>query len=46
MANYNTCPGCGAHLDPCEICTDCSEEQKKRENPPPQSDEPTKITDK
>lgn len=26
---YKTCPNCGAHLDPGEIC-DCSEKEKGR----------------
>ena len=26
---YRTCPNCGAHLDPGEIC-DCSEKEKGR----------------
>ena len=28
MAYYKTCPSCGAHLDPGEIC-DCLSEKKK-----------------
>lgn len=30
MAYYNTCPKCGANLDPGEPC-DCMVEKKKRE---------------
>lgn len=26
---YKTCPDCGAHLDPCEIC-DCRKKDEKR----------------
>ena len=25
MSYYKTCPHCGAHLDPCEVC-ECKEE--------------------
>lgn len=25
MSYYRTCPGCGVHLDPGEICQDCKE---------------------
>ena len=28
MSYYRTCPRCGAHLDPGEICTDCREDEK------------------
>ena len=30
MAYYNTCPNCGANLDPGESC-DCIKEKEKRE---------------
>lgn len=28
MSYYNTCPDCGAHLDPGEMC-DCKEEHRR-----------------
>ena len=30
MAYYDTCPYCGANLDPCEKC-DCQENNKSKE---------------
>lgn len=27
MSYYSTCPDCGAHLDPGEICEDCQREE-------------------
>lgn len=28
--SYNICPGCGAHLDPSEICEDCINEMENK----------------
>lgn len=27
MSYFKTCPRCGAHLDPGEVCTDCQEKK-------------------
>lgn len=29
MAYYRTCPRCGAHLDPGEVCDDCRNSSQK-----------------
>ena len=34
MPYYRTCPHCGAHLDPGEICDDCRTETEKDAHPP------------
>lgn len=28
MSYYRTCPGCGANLDPDEVCEDCRENER------------------
>lgn len=40
MIYFNTCPTCGAHLDPCEVC-DCQQEDSARSLPVEQMNRPT-----
>lgn len=35
MAYYRICPGCGASLDPGEICSDCAEKESQPDTTPP-----------